>query len=304
MENPNNSPEDSREGGPPTNEELEAEKTLELIRQFQWGEIEIEGVIETTNFEENRFVAFAELQQLNGVHWFAAKDTIFSRNVFVRDTEKNNSALRGPWDHYIQIYRKLIFNGHANLSSVFEIRDGTVDRSGSGIRLITEWIDGDPLSSILQKHHRLPPFEIAKLSLQIASALRFLHDRHCYHHRFDPADIYRDRTGKFVLVRYGEAPTDAANQPLEAALDDVNNSIKLILTIVHAQTPELSNTILQFQNGTQSITPARDLEAALRSCFELNSKKYLNPQNPLLTIAARPFSVFKTLFSNKNEKKP
>ncbi|MFN0207709.1 MAG: hypothetical protein ACKVS6_15485 [Planctomycetota bacterium] len=299
MEKPNVPGED--EDGPPSQERLEAESALELIRQFQWGEIEIDGVLETKSIEESRFVTFSELQQSDGVHWYAAKDAIFSRNAFVRDTEKKSMVPHAAWDQFIQSYRKLIFNGHPHMAGLFEIRDCTVDRSGSGIRIINEWIEGESLALILQKNRKLPPAEIAKLSLQIVSALRFLHDRHCYHHRFDAADVFRDHTGKFVLIRYGETPPlETTNPPADA---DVRNFIKLILSVAHAQTAELTNAILQFKNSPASAAPARDLEAALKDCINQHSQKYLRSPNAILNIATRPITVFKGLFSNRKEKK-
>ena len=82
------------------------------------------------------------------------------------------------------------------------VAGGTLSRTPY---LVTEWIDGESLGSILDRQRRLPPADAARIGAGIADAIHSLHLQDAIHLDLKPENVILKPNGEVVLIDFGIA---------------------------------------------------------------------------------------------------
>ena len=80
--------------------------------------------------------------------------------------------------------------------------------------LIMNYIEGEDMSSYLERHGRLTPLETASVIHQVADALAWAHERGVVHRDLKPANIRLDKRGHVVVMDFGIAKVGATPSAL------------------------------------------------------------------------------------------
>ncbi|MBI1358635.1 MAG: SUMF1/EgtB/PvdO family nonheme iron enzyme [Acidobacteria bacterium] len=80
--------------------------------------------------------------------------------------------------------------------------------------LIMNYIEGEDMSSYLDRHGRLTPLETATVIYQVADALAWAHERGVVHRDLKPANIRLDKRGHVVVMDFGIAKVGATPSAL------------------------------------------------------------------------------------------
>jgi serine/threonine protein kinase len=84
---------------------------------------------------------------------------------------------------------------------VVQVHDVLVDEGGGWI--VMEALPGHPLSTVIRKHGRLPAPEVARIALQVLSALTAIHEANLVHRDVKPANIHISGGDRVVLTDFG-----------------------------------------------------------------------------------------------------
>jgi tetratricopeptide (TPR) repeat protein len=89
---------------------------------------------------------------------------------------------------------------HRNVIRIYDL--GEADR----VKFITmEFIDGEPLTNLLQRRGKLPPREAVQIIEQVCLALEAAHAEGVVHRDLKPANIMQDSHGRIVVMDFGLA---------------------------------------------------------------------------------------------------
>lgn len=95
---------------------------------------------------------------------------------------------------------------HPNIVAIFDV--GTI---GDTHYFAMEFIEGEPLSSILQRDGKRSEEETRRIAIPIASALQYIHSRGMLHRDIKPANILIPPLGEIKLCDFGLAKTGGAD---------------------------------------------------------------------------------------------
>jgi serine/threonine protein kinase len=84
---------------------------------------------------------------------------------------------------------------------VVQVHDVLVDEDGSWI--VMEALSGQPLASIIRERGRLPVPHVARIALNVLSALQAIHDANLVHRDVKPGNIHVCRGDRVVLTDFG-----------------------------------------------------------------------------------------------------
>ncbi|OQX29631.1 MAG: hypothetical protein B0D92_02735 [Spirochaeta sp. LUC14_002_19_P3] len=118
--------------------------------------------------------------------------------------------LKGDRAHRVRFRREAVLMmriRHANIIGVYDHF-----KEGNAYYLVMEYVDGCPLSDMLQKEGALPPNEAAWIIGQTALALAHIHNSGIVHRDLKPANIMLTRSGDVKLGDFGIAfsPAESA----------------------------------------------------------------------------------------------
>jgi len=94
---------------------------------------------------------------------------------------------------------------HPNVAAVYDF--GTGD---SGTYLVTEYVDGADLATLLERNGPVPPRRAARAAAEIARALQAAHDRGLPHGDLQPRNVMITRDGHVKVTDFGVARAAAA----------------------------------------------------------------------------------------------
>ncbi len=100
---------------------------------------------------------------------------------------------------------------HENIAAVYDF--GTDE---AGTYLVTEYVDGADLATLLERNGPVPPRRAARAAAEVARALQAAHDRGLPHGDLQPGNVMVTRDGHikvtdFGIARAAAAVTDAAS---------------------------------------------------------------------------------------------
>lgn len=112
-----------------------------------------------------------------------------------------------------RFYREAKSAGRLNHPNIVTIYD--VGKTGDTAYIAMEYLEGESLDSLLEKHTTLPAPRLAQIALQIANGLAYAHQHGVIHRDIKPANIILMRRGGVVKITdFGIAhiPTSAQTQ--------------------------------------------------------------------------------------------
>jgi serine/threonine protein kinase len=101
---------------------------------------------------------------------------------------------------------------HENIAAVYDF--GT---DAAGTYLVTEYVDGADLATLLERNGPVPPRRAARAAAEVASALAAAHDRGLAHGDVQPGNVLVTRDGHVKLADFGIARAFAAVADAESA---------------------------------------------------------------------------------------
>ncbi|HEY5472776.1 MAG TPA: serine/threonine-protein kinase, partial [Candidatus Limnocylindrales bacterium] len=143
---------------------------------------------------------------------FRAQDTQLDRDVEVK-------LLRPEYAQNLDFLSDLRWQAraaaglnHENIAAVYDF--GT---DGAGTYLVTEYVDGADLATLLERNGPVPPRRAARAAAEVASALAAVHDRGLAHGDVQPRNVLVTRDGHVKLADFGVARAFAAVADAESA---------------------------------------------------------------------------------------
>ncbi|MGD0248687.1 MAG: protein kinase, partial [Candidatus Limnocylindrales bacterium] len=94
---------------------------------------------------------------------------------------------------------------HENVAAVYDLGS---DRSGA--YLVTEYVDGADLATLLERNGPVPPRRAARAAAEVARALQAAHDRGLPHGDLQPRNVMVTRDGHIKVTDFGIARAAAA----------------------------------------------------------------------------------------------
>ncbi len=121
-------------------------------------------------------------------------------------------ALFDRFQREIQIGVKL---DHPGVMKVF---DG---EKRSRVYMVMEWVDGKLLRKMLGPYHKLPTDQAVSLTIQILSALEYIHRNGVVHRDLKPENIMVGPAGRIKLIDFGIAGNEGSRRLTFAKLSNV-----------------------------------------------------------------------------------
>jgi eukaryotic-like serine/threonine-protein kinase len=98
---------------------------------------------------------------------------------------------------------------HRNVIRIYDLGEG------EGKKFITmEYIEGETLTSLLQRQGKLSPVEAARIIQQVCLALDSAHSEGVIHRDLKPGNIMQDKEGRILVMDFGLAHSEQAAEPL------------------------------------------------------------------------------------------
>ena len=131
---------------------------------------------------------------------YLAEDVVLSRRVAVKVPRFSASEGRGVVERFQREARTAASIDHPNICAVFDF--GEVN----GLHyLVMHFIEGRPLSELIDEDKPWPPARAAALVRQLALAMEVLHQRGLIHRDLKPGNVLLRPNGEPVLMDFGLA---------------------------------------------------------------------------------------------------
>ncbi len=133
----------------------------------------------------NRFQLIAELAEGSMATVFKARDIELKRDVAIKFLHREN--LNEP-RHFQRFRREALFLSrlqHPHLVQIFSVGK---DENGTPF-IVTEYVDGVPLSALLREHGRLDWRRAVSLACQICNVMNFVHSQGIAHRDLKPSNV-------------------------------------------------------------------------------------------------------------------
>lgn len=88
---------------------------------------------------------------------------------------------------------------HPGIIKIFR----NLDRSQ--LYMVMEWVEGEPLRTVLHEQHKLPSDRAVRIALQICDALEYIHSYRVIHRDLKPENIIIDADDNIKLIDFGIA---------------------------------------------------------------------------------------------------
>ncbi len=90
---------------------------------------------------------------------------------------------------------------HENIVSLYDVEE---DSEGVPF-LVMEYVEGQTLDAMLEKHHSLPNLAVLELAIQLLRGLAFAHEKGIIHRDIKPSNLLVDRRGCLKITDFGVA---------------------------------------------------------------------------------------------------
>jgi serine/threonine-protein kinase len=77
--------------------------------------------------------------------------------------------------------------------------------------IVMEFIDGQPLKSLLEKQERFPLAEVTRVMDQLLAGLQYSHENGVVHRDIKPANLMITRDGRVKIADFGIARIESSN---------------------------------------------------------------------------------------------
>lgn len=118
-----------------------------------------------------------------------------------------------------------------------------------GLILVMEFVDGDSLADVLDRRRKLPVAEVVAVGIDIAKAIRVLHEANIIHRDLKPENVIMRRLSggltRAALIDFGFARLDPHNQskrPNDDALTGITRADTMLGTIAYMAPEQVLNS--------------------------------------------------------------
>jgi serine/threonine protein kinase len=129
---------------------------------------------------------------------FRAQDTVLTRTVAIK---RIRSELAGTLTAERRFTNEAVAIARLSHPNIVQVYDLDTDEHGTFI--IMEYVDGETLSSKIERDGPIPSTEGAALAKQLSNALAYAHERGIIHRDVKPSNVLIDRQNTPKLVDFG-----------------------------------------------------------------------------------------------------
>lgn len=143
---------------------------------------------------------------------YKANDPLIERTIALK-TVRLDLSHQANQAFEERFYREAKSAGRLNHPNIVTIYD--VGKTGDTAYIAMEYLEGESLDSLLEKHTSLTPARLTQIALQIANGLAYAHQHGVIHRDIKPANIILMRRGSVVKITdFGIAhiPTSAQTE--------------------------------------------------------------------------------------------
>lgn len=172
-----------------------------------------------------------------------AEDTVLGRTVAVKVLQPAMLEEPGFAQRFRAEARVMATINHPGVVQVYDYGESSVDGGGSVAFLVMEYVEGEPLSQVLNSVGRLTAARTMDLIAQTGDALQASHERGIVHRDVKPGNLLVRPNGKLVLTDFGIS---------RSAMSGNLTQVGSVLGTASYVSPEQAS-------GNRSITPASDV---------------------------------------------
>lgn len=140
---------------------------------------------------------------------FRGRDLRARRTVAIKTLRPEYQSDPDSRRRFRQEARLMAFVSHPNLVTVYDLHE---EPSGSWV--VMEYVPGDNLKKLIERHGPLPPEEVLPLLEQVAGALGHLHGRNLVHLDIKPQNLIVMPDGTIKLIDFGLAQPAGPRQEM------------------------------------------------------------------------------------------
>jgi serine/threonine protein kinase len=129
-----------------------------------------------------------------------ARDTVLERAVAIKILSRDLAEFEEAREIFMTEARNLATLSHSNLVPVYD-----VDSDGGRPMMITEYVQGQTLESLLQSEAALPQSTALRIGVQLSRAVGYLHEEGTIHRDLKPANIMLQSDGTLKVIDFGLA---------------------------------------------------------------------------------------------------
>lgn len=116
---------------------------------------------------------------------------------FLAAEQAQNPTWRGRFIREAEVLQRI---EHPNIVGIHAL-----DGESAQPHIVMEFVDGDPLDSLLEQHELFPPLEAARIARAIALALASAHGDGVIHRDIKPANVLLAKSGEVKVLDFGLA---------------------------------------------------------------------------------------------------
>ena len=136
-------------------------------------------------------------------HVYRARDRVLGRQVALKILTEQGAADSETKARFLQEARMASNISHENIISVYDFGE-----EGGRPYMVMEFLEGDSLRDAIRKGLPGDAMDRARIALQVARALDYIHSRKIVHRDIKPENIHIDAKGKVTLMDFGIAKSE------------------------------------------------------------------------------------------------
>jgi serine/threonine protein kinase/Flp pilus assembly protein TadD len=169
----------------------------------------------------------------------------------------------------LRLKREIILASRVSDDHVVRVHDlGELD--GRAV-IVMDWVDGENLSSLLQKVRTLPPSQVCNFAAQICRALVVIHKAGIIHRDIKPGNLLVRKDGEIVITDFGLACSSRPEDTQIARTDDCGGTARYMAPETLAGLPadvrsdlySLGSVLLEMLTGTTAVESLESVRTRL-----------------------------------------
>ena len=178
---------------------------------------------------------------------YRARDTRLDRLVAIKILPRDvtsDAAARARFDREARTVSAL---DHPNICALYDV--GEFDGAPF---LVMQYLNGRTLAEVLRSGP-LPLDQVRRIGIEIASALRYAHERHILHRDIKPQNVMLLADGRVKLLDFGIARRDLAGDVHAATTAGLTRTGSILGTLEYMSPEQLSGTLIDGRSDIFSL---------------------------------------------------